>query len=551
MSILTAHGDPSTAGPGQLTSPIATRGGWAALSGVIAGAIGLGASDLAAWLMSPTGSPLTAVGQGIIALLPAGLVNFGKDTLGHADKPVLLGLVALGVLALSALAGLLEQRRARLGLVVFAAVAALGWFAVSQLPNSNVMSFVPTLVGLCIGFPVLRSLLLRLRRWQARHGDQAEYGDTAPAHVATPTEGRPRSAEQLSRRSFLTTASILGGVAVVVAVTGRALAAGANAVATARQQIRLPGARTPAKPIPAGADFQLADLAPYVTPNADFYRIDTALQVPTVDPAKWSLHVTGMVEREFEISFADLLAKPLAEHVATLACVSNTVGGDLVGNAVWLGYPIRDLLAEARPTAGADMVLSRSVDGFTAGTPLEVLMDPGRQSLLAVGMNGEPLPIEHGFPARLVVPGLYGYVSATKWVTSLKVTTFAQDMGYWTPLGWSAHGPIKIASRIDTPSKDVDAGQVMVAGVAWAQHTGIAGVEVRVDDGPWQPAELAEVTGPDTWRQWRYRWPAKPGSHSVTVRATDASGKQQTATEARPDPDGASGWHTVAVKVRG
>jgi DMSO/TMAO reductase YedYZ molybdopterin-dependent catalytic subunit len=237
--------------------------------------------------------------------------------------------------------------------------------------------------------------------------------------------------------------------------------------------------------------------------------------------------------------------------MTTLTCVSNPVGGDLAGNALWLGYPIRELLAEARPLAGADMVLSKSQDGWTASTPLSALTDPSREALLAIGMNGEPLPIEHGFPVRMVVPGLYGYVSATKWVTSLKVTTYAQEQAYWTPLGWSAKAPIKLASRIDVPHKStVDAGTVVVAGVAWAQHAGISAVEVQVDQNAWQPAQLAETVGPDTWRQWKYEWAATPGTHKLTVRATDANGMLQTAEEASPMPNGATGYHSIQVKVR-
>jgi DMSO/TMAO reductase YedYZ molybdopterin-dependent catalytic subunit len=283
----------------------------------------------------------------------------------------------------------------------------------------------------------------------------------------------------------------------------------------------------------------------------DFYRIDTALQVPVINSDDWTLKITGMVENEVEITFAELLAKPLVEHMATLACVSNKVGGDLIGNALWLGYPIRDLLAEAKPRTGADMVLSTSEDGFTAGTPLDALTDPKRQALLAVGMNGEPLPMDHGFPVRMVVPGLYGYVSATKWVTELKVTTFEADYGYWTPLGWSALGPIKLSSRIDTPrQRTLEAGTVAVAGVAWAQHTGISKVEVSVDGGEWEKATLAETTGADTWRQWHLSWAATPGDHTLTVRATDADNTLQAQQTAPPAPDGATGWHTVDVTVR-
>jgi DMSO/TMAO reductase YedYZ molybdopterin-dependent catalytic subunit len=303
--------------------------------------------------------------------------------------------------------------------------------------------------------------------------------------------------------------------------------------------------------IPAGAELGLDGLAPYVTPNDSFYRIDTALQVPQVEAASWSIKVTGMVEQEIELSWDELLALPLEEHVVTLACVSNEVGGELIGNAVWLGYPIRELLARAKPTAGADMVLSRSTDGFTAGTPLEALQDADRVGILAVGMNGAPLPVEHGYPVRMVVAGLYGYVSATKWVVELNVTRFADAEGYWTPRGWTALGPIKTESRIDVPraGASVSSGTVPVAGVAWAQHTGIEKVEVRIDDADWAEARLADSAGIDTWVQWVYEWQAQPGSHTIAVRATDRSGYTQTSDEAPPAPDGATGWDTVGVSV--
>jgi DMSO/TMAO reductase YedYZ molybdopterin-dependent catalytic subunit len=256
-----------------------------------------------------------------------------------------------------------------------------------------------------------------------------------------------------------------------------------------------------------------------------------------------------MVEHPVTITFDQLQALPLSEFYVTLTCVSNEVGGNLAGNARWLGYPIRELLQRAGVRSGADMVLSRSVDGFTAGTPLSTLTDPDRDAIIAIGMNGVPLPPEHGFPARLVVPGLYGYVSATKWVTELKVTSFADDHGYWTPLGWSAHGPIKLASRIDTPTGTVDAGTVAVGGVAWSQHVGVERVELRVDDGPWRRAKLGEAVSDDTWRQWSYRWAADPGKHRLTVRATDKNGMTQTSAVAPPAPNGATGWHTVDVQV--
>ena len=519
---------------GNVLRPLPTRpqARWAALSGVVAGVAGVGISDLAAWLASPAGSPIAAVGSVIIGLLPAGMVNFGKDYLGRADKPVLLLIVALGVVALAALGGVAELRRKGAGAAVFGGIAALGLVCVAVGSGANAAAYVPTVVGLLLAYMLLSTLITRLRRWQPARALAADRPDD-PA-----------------RRGFLIATAVFGVLAATAAVGGRVLVGAANRISAARSDLRLPAPATPAPAVPAGADLGIADLSPYLTPNADFYRIDTALQVPVIDPAAWSLRIVGMVEEEVSISFDELLALPLVEHVTTLTCVSNEVGGNLVGNATWLGYPIRDLLARAKPLAGADMVLSRSEDGFTAGTPLDALTDPDRQSLLAVGMNGEPLPLEHGFPVRMVVPGLYGYVSATKWVVELKLTTFAADEGYWTPLGWSARGPIKLASRIDVPGGSVKVGTVAVAGVAWAQHTGVGGVEVQVDDGPWVKAELADTTGPDTWRQWRYAWDAPAGDHRLTVRATDAKGTLQDPAEAPPAPNGASGYHSVQVSVR-
>jgi DMSO/TMAO reductase YedYZ molybdopterin-dependent catalytic subunit len=291
-------------------------------------------------------------------------------------------------------------------------------------------------------------------------------------------------------------------------------------------------------------------LAPLVTPNRDFYRVDIALAPPALDPDDWTLEVTGMVRTPLRLSFRELLARDLVAARLTLACVSNPVGGSLVGTATWLGLPVRELLREAGPTSGADMVLSSGADGFSAGTPLAVLLD-GRNALLAVGMNGAPLPQEHGFPVRLVVPGLYGYVSATKWLTRLEVTRFDRAEGYWTPRGWSAKGPVKLSSRIDVPGDGavVAAGEVVVAGVAWEQHVGIARVEVSVDGGPWREAELGTAVTDDLWRQRRWSWAAERGNHRIRVRATDRRGRAQVPRVADVAPNGATGLHTVSVSV--
>jgi DMSO/TMAO reductase YedYZ molybdopterin-dependent catalytic subunit len=506
---------------------------WAWLAGVVAGLAALAITNLVAWLVARAGSPVPAVGELIINLLPGSLVNFGKETLGRADKPVLLAIIVVAVLMICAVAGQLELRRRFAGAAIFAVVAVIGLIGIGAQPDATLPAYVPTMVGLLLGYMILSILIGKLQQW--RRPDATGGGE----------------AQSTSRRNFLAWTILIGAGSVIAAVTGQLLAGASSAVESAREKLKLPTPTTPPPGPPANVDFHINGLSPYVTPNDDFYRIDTALQVPVIDPASWSLKITGMVQNKIEINYAELTAKPLVEHMTTLTCVSNYVGGDLAGNALWLGYPIRQLLAQAQPLPGADMVLSKSHDGWTASTPLPVLTDPNREALLAVGMNGEPLPISHGFPVRMVVPGLYGYVSATKWVTELKVTTYAEDQAYWTPLGWSARAPIKLASRIDVPSRGtVNAGTVVVAGVAWAQHTGISGVEVQVDQNGWRPAELAETVGPDTWRQWRYEWAATPGPHTLAVRATDAGGNLQTAEVRPPMPDGATGYHSIQVKVR-
>ncbi|MFC6082274.1 molybdopterin-dependent oxidoreductase [Sphaerisporangium aureirubrum] len=346
---------------------------------------------------------------------------------------------------------------------------------------------------------------------------------------------------------------VVAGVVVAGAtgLAGRGLA-GRLDVDGARAGVALPKAVKPLPALPKGVDFRLKDLSPFSTPNRDFYRVDTALVIPQVDPKTWTLKIHGLVDRPVELTFADLLKRPLMESDVTLACVSNDVGGPYVGNARWLGARLADVLRDAGIRSGADMLLSTSSDGWTCGTPVDIVMD-GRDAMLAIAMNGEVLPVSHGFPVRQVVPGLYGYVSATKWITDIKVTRFDQDEGYWTPRGWAAKGPIKTESRIDLPrgGSTIAPGPTTVAGVAWAQHKGVDAVEVSIDQGPWQQARLAEVPSPDTWRQWVLEgWNATPGKHTIAVRATDATGYTQTDEYAPPAPDGATGWHSILVVVK-
>ena len=350
------------------------------------------------------------------------------------------------------------------------------------------------------------------------------------------------------RRSFLKASAATVGIAAGAGLAGRLLAERAS-VATAQKTLRIPKPTSLAK-LPPGVNLDVPGISPFVTSNSAFYRVDTAISLPQVDPSSWQLRIHGMVEREITLTFDELIKRPLIEDYITLCCVSDPVGGPYIGNALWLGTKLSSLLREAGIKAGADQLMCTSVDGFTSGTPVQTVMD-GRDALLAVAMNGTALPVAHGFPARMVVPGLYGYVSATKWVTDINVTTFAGNYAYWAQRGWSQQAPIKTECRIDVPTGDnqLKTGRTAIAGVAWAQHKGIDAVHVRVDKGPWNQATLAAVPGIDTWRQWSLQWDAPGGNHTIEARATDATGYTQTSLTEAVEPNGASGYPMVAVTV--
>lgn len=515
---------PKAAKPG-----IRTAARWTAVCGVAAIGLGVAAGELLAGFLSPTVSPVTALGGVVIDAVPGWAKELAVSLFGTADKIALIVSIALVMLVLAALAGFLEYRRKGAGLVLALLAGAAGLAAVLTRAQAAPTAAIAPVVATMVAMLFLRLLTQRLETW--RPGP--ETGDMP-----------------LARRSFV---QLLGGTAIAAVVAGVVTAVARRAgtvVSDFRRGVALPEPVTPPQKIPEGAALTLAGLQPLVTPNPDFYRIDTALIPPAVNPPEWILKVTGLVEREVQLDFATLLNKPMIERHVTIACVSNEVGGALIGNALWLGWPVRELLAMAGPKPGADMVLSRSTDGWTAGTPLEALTD-NRDAMLAVGMNGEPLPLEHGFPVRMIVPGLYGYVSATKWLTELKVTRFADDQGYWTPRGWSDHGPIKTQSRIDVPrdGRSVKAGMIQFGGVAWAQHRGVAKVEVRVDRGNWQEAKLAPGISTDTWYQWQLGLELGVGGHEVQVRATDASGAPQPEARTPVAPDGATGFHTIRITV--
>ena len=500
----------------------------AALAGLVSVGAGLGAAEVATGLLSLSTSPVLAIGEGVIRITPGDIAEAAIATVGRLDKPLLVVGTVLGSLLLGALAGWLSLRRQGAGLAVLVAMGGLGMLAALSPADSSVADAVPPAVAALVAMALLGWLMPYART------------DATDATDAT-------SQDSLGRRQFLVRAGLVGLGAVALTAAGRTLSQGRQAVEAAREAVALRLRRPVAPP---GVSAPVQGIAPWITPNDVFYRIDTALAVPRVVPEDWQLRVHGMVDREIVLGYDDLVGRGLQEAWITLCCVSNEVGGSLISNARWAGVPIAGILAEAGVHPDADAVLSTSADGWNCGTPLKALTDD-RGSMLAVAMNGEPLPVEHGFPVRMVVPGLYGFVSATKWVVDLEVTRFADFSAYWTQRGWSPRGPVKTQSRIDVPNDgaQVGAGRVAVGGIAWAQHTGIERVEVRIDDGPWRSARLASVPNVDTWRQWAYAWDAEPGEHRIAVRATDASGYTQTGVPSDVVPDGATGWHTIVVTV--
>ncbi|MFD5515524.1 molybdopterin-dependent oxidoreductase [Streptomyces sp. NPDC127066] len=527
---------------------------WAlgALSGALAAFAALAVAELVAAAVRPQSSPVVAVGGASIDATPAPVKDWAIRHFGTNDKLVLeLGILA--VLAVAALAlGVLAVRFRRVGTAGVLLFGVVGAAAAVRRPDSvGLADMLPSVVGAMAGALLLYVLVSRLT--EVRPSPVSP----PPASVAEEAGEGSSTGGEWDRRGFVLAAASAAAASAAVGVVGRSLNAsrGQGAVAS-RARVVLPAPRSPARPVPRGTGLRVPGISPFVTPNGDFYRVDTALVVPKVDATGWRLRIHGRgVRRPTAYSFDDLLHRELIERDITLTCVSNEVGGPYVGNARWTGVRLADLLAECGvrpPSRGgpADQLVARSVDGMTIGSPVEELMD-GRDAMLALGMNGEPLPFAHGFPVRMVVPGLYGFVSACKWIEDIELTTFDSYDPYWVRRGWARRAPIKTESRIDTPKPFVrpKAGTVMIAGVAWAQHRGIDKVEVRVDDGPWQKARLAAEDTRDTWRQWSLPWKATRGGHTLTVRATDRTGAVQTAKRTRTIPDGADGRHSVVVTV--
>ncbi|MFE0420178.1 molybdopterin-dependent oxidoreductase [Streptomyces tendae] len=521
---------PQESGSVPARTRLAGRGGRiarGAIVGLVAGGAGLAIGELAAVATGEASAPVTAAGTWAISITPTWLEQFAIRNFGSNDKTVLLIGVYVTLAVAAAIDGVLARVRPITATILTTLVGVVGAIAAVTRPAAHTSWLLPSLLAGLAAALVLRWLT-----------------------VLSLKEPRP-SAEPSERRRFLFGTLGTAAGALAVGYGGNAWTKKRYDVSGARDKVVLP---TPANALPeppASVHPEVRGLGPFFTPTSEFYRVDTALAVPRVDPREWKLKIHGMVERPFEITFDELLSYRFEEHDMTLTCVSNPVGGPYMGNARWLGTPLAPLLRRAGVRRGADMLMSTSTDGMTIGSPVEAVLD-GRQAMLAIAMNGEALPTQHGFPCRMLIPGLYGYVSATKWLVDLNLTTFASSDAYWTPRGYSPQAPVKTASRIDVPADGatVASGTVVLAGTAWANHRGIAAVEIQIDNGPWQEAKLATSDTPDTWRQWSYEWTNAPrGSHKVRVRATDGTGAVQTSVVQDVVPNGASGYHTITVRV--
>jgi DMSO/TMAO reductase YedYZ molybdopterin-dependent catalytic subunit len=513
----------------------------------VAVALGVAVGHLVAALTDPARSPLAAAGAMVVDLTPRWLEQIAVQALGTNDKPVLLAGLGLLVAVLSAAAGLLGRRSRPLGTAAVLLLALTSAVASLTRPGASLVDALPSLVGALAAWV---AFLVLTRPAPTTPDAEADADEPGIDRAAFAGDAAPRTKGAPSRRSVLAGLVVVGAAAAVAGAIGESVRRAGASAAAALRDVVLPAPADPAVALPADAELGIPGITPFRIANPDFYRVDTALVVPQVDPATWSLTVDGMVASPFTLSYDDILAMPLVERDLTLTCVSNEVGGQYAGNARWLGVRLTDLLARAGIDPAAEQLLSTSVDGWTASTPIAVALD-GRDAILAVAMNGEPLPAEHGFPARLVVPGLFGFVSATKWVTSIEATTYAAQQAYWTQRGWDTDAPVRTMARIDVPRplSTVDAGRIAIGGVTWAQHRGIDGVEVQVDDGPWRVARLGGAPTDDTWRQWVLAWDAEPGRHVIRVRATDSTGERQDFERRTPFPSGATGWHEVVVNI--
>lgn len=500
---------------------------WAGL-GVVSTLLGMAAAHLVASLLTPSASPVLAVGSQVIDLTPTPLKEWAIRQFGSADKLILVGSVIVVVLILAGVAGVLARRRLAYGAGLLVALVLLA--AAAAVNQGGVTDLLPSIVAAVVGVASL---------WWLHGKASATKAGADPAPAASTSGATP------SRRGVLIAAGALAAAAAVLGGAGRFI----TNLRSGNVDIALPEPTSPAGDFPDGISDEFSDITPLRIDNADFYRVDTRLDTPVIDQDSWTLTIDGDVEREVTLTFDDLLEMDLIERDITLTCVSNSVGGEFVGGARWLGVRLTDLLDLAGVGDKADQIYTTDFDGMTISTPLDLATD-GRDSMIAIGMNGEALPRAHGFPARMIVPGLYGFISATKWITRITLTTYAEKSAYWTDRDWATDAPIKISARIDTPQPlaQLATGETVIGGVAWAQQSGgVDKVQVRVDGGAWQDAEMGPEVNNDYWRQWYFRWDATEGGHSIAARAISGDGTTQTPARAMPFPDGASGIHEFRV----
>ena len=533
--------------------PVMDRTAWTkwwpyAVCGVLAAAAGMAVGHFVAAFVNPAASPVLAVGSTVIDATPTPVKEWAVKNFGTADKPILLASVSIVTVLAAAAIGVAWRRRPTLATVLIVVLAGLAGAAAMLRPTALPQDVLPGLVTAAVGAMVLTTLgrlaaTGEVRPAPAAKGGGAQAAPESPldhSAYASGVAGRP------GRRNFLLGAAGVTAGAATLGALGQKL----SAPATAPSSIVLPAPQEASAALPAGIEGKIKGVSTFRTPVDTFYRIDTALVIPRVDVDSWRLEVGGDVEAPFSLTFDELLKLPMIERDITLNCVSNEVGGPYIGSTRWLGVRVKDLLERAKVKPGVEQILSESTDGMTISTPIEALTDD-RDAMIAVAMDGKPLTAKHGFPARLVTPGLYGYVGATKWVTKLTATTYGAEKAYWTKRGWAEKADVKTQARIDTPAglATYPAGRVAIGGVAWAQQRGITGVEVRIDDGPWEKATLGPDANIDYWRQWYWMWDAKPGRHDLTVRATDGTKRVQTQDRADPFPDGASGYHSIVVII--
>lgn len=522
---------PHPAVPGAPRPPLALG----SVTGLLCGAVGIASGSLVA-AMAEVAGPVKVVGNAVIERAPATVKDLAIEIFGTANKTALQVGIVIVLAIIAALLGAQSLSTPVPLLIGITVTTVCGALAATDAPMIEFWSVISPVIGGVAALAVAPHLLTLLGSTWSTHWWRRR------------TPGPSRVPLGWDRRRFVRHAMATSGATVIIG----SVALAGDRRRNRRLAAQIPDTLPPLRPTEGPAPLPEVTVAevPFITPTTDFYRIDTALSFPSVDLDKWTLRIGGLVDRPIELSYADLQRLPQLERVVTICCVSNEVGGPYIGNAVWQGVALGEVLRRCGVQSSAEQVFSVSLDGWTSGFPVDVALD-GRDALIAIGMNGEPLPLRHGFPARLIVPGLYGYVSATKWLSEIRINRWDDAEGFWIPRGWARDAPIKTQSRIDVPRRGqtVPAGIVTLAGVAWAPHTGVAAVEVRIDGGEWLSAELSSDVTDDAWRVWRLSWAATSGTHTVQVRATDKSGYVQTDAVRPVAPDGATGWHTRQITV--